>query len=188
MITDGRSRKLTDLTGRQFGRLCAVQRVENTKTGNSAWLCRCECGREKTIRASSLRSGNTKSCGCLSENGEYSGLPVGINYVIRSYKTSAKKRGFIWELSKYEAFNLISGNCYYCGLPGSNSHFLERKDKERVTYGGIDRKDPSKGYILDNCVSCCSRCNYLKASMDYEGFLNSIKSIYEHLLAKHKPV
>lgn len=33
--------------------------------GRSAYLCRCECGVERIIQGSSLRIGNSKSCGCL---------------------------------------------------------------------------------------------------------------------------
>lgn len=29
------------------------------------WLCKCECGKQKSVLGSSLRSGHTKSCGCL---------------------------------------------------------------------------------------------------------------------------
>jgi hypothetical protein len=35
------------------------------KNGRTNWLCQCDCGAEETIRGKSLRSGNTKSCGCL---------------------------------------------------------------------------------------------------------------------------
>jgi len=29
------------------------------------WLCQCDCGNEVTVSGNNLRSGNTKSCGCL---------------------------------------------------------------------------------------------------------------------------
>ena len=31
-------------------------------------LCRCECGTEKTIEASHVQKGKTKSCGCLQRD------------------------------------------------------------------------------------------------------------------------
>ena len=31
------------------------------------WNCLCECGNSKLIRGSSLRSGATRSCGCLQK-------------------------------------------------------------------------------------------------------------------------
>jgi hypothetical protein len=55
--------KAIDLTGQRFGRLTVVSRVENIKD-RTAWLCRCDCGKEKIVRGYSLRLGDTKSCGC----------------------------------------------------------------------------------------------------------------------------
>ena len=56
--------KLVDLTGQKFGRLTVVKRTEN-KGEKPCWLCKCECGNEKVVRGSDLKSGNTVSCGCL---------------------------------------------------------------------------------------------------------------------------
>jgi len=57
----------TDLTNREFGRLTVKARASN-KDGKPAWLCKCSCGGEKTVRASSLvRKEGTKSCGCLAK-------------------------------------------------------------------------------------------------------------------------
>jgi len=58
-------RSVKDLTGQKFNRLTVIERVENKK-GNVYWLCKCACGKEKVVASSSLTSGNTKSCGCLS--------------------------------------------------------------------------------------------------------------------------
>lgn len=55
---------VVDLTGKQFGRLCVLSHA-GTKYGHSSWLCLCECGKEKEVIASDLRSGKTNSCGCL---------------------------------------------------------------------------------------------------------------------------
>lgn len=44
-----------DLTGQKFGLLTVIKREENTNTGNSRWLCKCECGNFITIRGASLR-------------------------------------------------------------------------------------------------------------------------------------
>jgi hypothetical protein len=50
--------------GSVFGMLTVIGRGRNAK-GVRAMLCRCECGTEKAVAAGSLRSGNTRSCGCL---------------------------------------------------------------------------------------------------------------------------
>ena len=57
--------KFEDLKGQKFGYWTVVERAENHPAARSAqWLCECECGTKKIIRASALKSGKSKSCGC----------------------------------------------------------------------------------------------------------------------------
>lgn len=56
--------KLIDLKGKEFGRLLVLERAQ-VQSLKPKWLCRCSCGREVIILGSDLRSGATKSCGCL---------------------------------------------------------------------------------------------------------------------------
>ena len=58
-------RKRIDLTGQQFGRLTVLKFAEMDKGRNSKWLCECECGNEKIVYMSGLRTGDSQSCGCL---------------------------------------------------------------------------------------------------------------------------
>jgi len=53
-------------TGDVFGKLTVMERTENSKEGNTRWLCHCECGNDTTVHGPSLSKGMTKSCGCLS--------------------------------------------------------------------------------------------------------------------------
>lgn len=56
-----------DLAGRKFGRLTVIKQ-DTTKIGKGAyWLCRCDCGNEKSVKAYVLTKGITKSCGCLNK-------------------------------------------------------------------------------------------------------------------------
>lgn len=54
-----------DLTGQKFGRLTVIKRAGSTKNRVTEWLCRCDCGNEKVIRADRLQRGTTQSCGCF---------------------------------------------------------------------------------------------------------------------------
>lgn len=54
-----------DLAGKRFGRLVAMESTVNAGR-STAWRCLCDCGNETIVRTSSLTSGATKSCGCLS--------------------------------------------------------------------------------------------------------------------------
>lgn len=51
-----------DLTGQQFEKLTVLSKSDQRK---GYWLCRCECGTTKEVNGYYLRSGLTKSCGCL---------------------------------------------------------------------------------------------------------------------------
>ena len=67
-----RSMFMDDLTGQRFGRLTVIKRADDYVLPNGTrmvqWLCKCDCGKEKVVIAGNLKSGATKSCGCLLEN------------------------------------------------------------------------------------------------------------------------
>ena len=53
------------LVGQTFHRLTVIKRDLRIATKVWTWVCQCECGNTSTVRGTSLRSGHTKSCGCL---------------------------------------------------------------------------------------------------------------------------
>ena len=53
-------RKHEDLTGQRFGRLTALEYA-----GGSRWRCQCDCGRTSLAKSAKLKSGKSRSCGCL---------------------------------------------------------------------------------------------------------------------------
>lgn len=60
------SPKVNDLTGQRFGRLEVLRWDGITGRNHGKWyVCRCDCGQEKTICGHYLRNGATRSCGCL---------------------------------------------------------------------------------------------------------------------------
>lgn len=52
------------MIGQRFGRLTVIERASSSN--GRRWACLCNCGKEKTIAAKHLKSGDIKSCGCLS--------------------------------------------------------------------------------------------------------------------------
>lgn len=66
-IIQGKTRR-KDLAGKKFGRLTVAEYTGDSKSGSPIWRCLCECGNEINVKAGNLRSGNTKSCGCLSSD------------------------------------------------------------------------------------------------------------------------
>jgi 5-methylcytosine-specific restriction endonuclease McrA len=80
------------------------------------------------------------------------------NWIFWRYKYGAQSRGYSWEISQQDFKILTKSNCDYCGAPPYN----EAKD---YTYSGLDRKDNSKGYNLENVVPCCKFCNRIKTDL-----------------------
>jgi hypothetical protein len=64
-------RQAKDITGQRFGRLAALGPVGKDRWGCLLWLCRCDCGNLTTAVTSNLISANTRSCGCLVQEGVY---------------------------------------------------------------------------------------------------------------------
>lgn len=70
--------------GDRYGKLLVIE--EDTKKGNRGqikWICRCDCGNVTSILTDNLRTGITKSCGCLRNEAlidevgnKYGGLKV----------------------------------------------------------------------------------------------------------------
>lgn len=171
-----------DILGQRFGRLVAIKYVGSiTEHKRSAWLFKCDCGNEKVITYNDVSVGRTKSCGCIwREKHQHPKGDANFNQIIYSYKRHAKERNLSFDLSKDEFKILTQQNCYYCGDPPSQSHAGTRQNGVYI-YNGIDRIDNTKGYILDNCVSCCGNCNKLKLNRSNMDFLLSIKKIYEYM-------
>lgn len=87
-----------------------------------------------------------------------------IRYKIREYKASAKKRGLAFPLTHEQVENLVTQPCHFCGTPSA---------------GGIDRKDNSQGYLLENCLPCCQYCNRAKYTRTYDEFEGWIARLIE---------
>lgn len=56
-----------NLIGQKFGRLTVISEAPRSKNRLSRWDCLCSCGARVSVLTSSLRSGETKSCGCLKK-------------------------------------------------------------------------------------------------------------------------
>lgn len=57
---------LVEMAGKTFGRLTVIGRAEAKQgSGGARWSCICECGGSVVVVGHVLRTGKTRSCGCL---------------------------------------------------------------------------------------------------------------------------
>jgi len=181
-----RESNFINLTGQRFGRLLVINEVptpDNVKTKRTHWKCICDCGNELIVNASSLRNGNTQSCGCLQSEICKRGLSSGesaLNGLFATYKIGAKKRNLIFNLTKKEFIYFTQQNCFYCNTEPKQIK-KNKWDNGNYVYNGIDRIDNTRGYTLDNCVTSCGQCNQAKMDMSYNNFLIWIKNVYNNL-------
>lgn len=57
-------------TGNKYGRLTVIRYDHTDKKRGAYWLCACECGCTTVVKGNSLRTGKTKSCGCLKREAQ----------------------------------------------------------------------------------------------------------------------
>lgn len=126
-----------------------------------------------------LKSGNTKSCGCLPKQSRLPNNRGVINHIILQYKRHARDRGLAWGLSYEDVERLIQQPCFYCGTINSN-HKVTKNCKEGYDHNGIDRTDSSRGYFIDNVVPCCKICNRAKNNMDQREFIEWARKVTNH--------
>lgn len=136
--------------GMKFGRLTAIQKMPSSPSGKSRWLYRCECGSTKEIDEYCVKSGESKSCGCL-----------------RKDYPSATTHG----LSKVPEYKIWTGIINRCCNPKNDSFpgygergitisnewrssfesFYRDMGKRPSRLHSIDRINNNDGYSKENC-------------------------------------
>jgi hypothetical protein len=180
-----------DLIGKKIGRLTVINVSHIDKRKAAHWLCICECGNTITVRRNSLLSNATVSCGCynrdikrelIKKRNDATRLPPGesnFNIVFNRYKRKSEKNKITFELTKEQSKNLMELNCHYCGCLPMQIENMKNTNGAFI-YNGIDRKNSDMGYNIQNCVSCCGECNWVKSSMPYNRFLLKMMQIANH--------
>lgn len=147
-----------DLTGKVFGRLTVIKYSESRK-GSRYWECLCDCGNIVYVPTKSLKSGNTKSCGCLHSEttiknninlkskinqeeiiGKRFDFLEVIARVDSSEGTQTKYKCYCHNCKNYKDIkysDLVSGRVHACGCLNS---WGEAKLKKIMSEGGINFK------------------------------------------------
>lgn len=134
-----------NLIGQKFNRLTVIKRVENDKYYRTQWLCICDCGNEKYIIVTghSLKTGNTKSCGCYAHE-YHTKIRVDITGQKFGRLTAIKrmyvKDNCVYWLCKcdcdgseniYSLANLTSGNTKSCGCYKKETSIINGKNNKK---------------------------------------------------------
>lgn len=165
--------------GRTFNQLTILSICEKSSKGQTLARCHCSCGNEKDIVLGRVVSGEVKSCGCLHRKDFQL---VAETSIYDAIKRSAIHRGLEFKLLKEEVVKLLHLPCHYCGNMESNIFKGRSKThKSKIyKYNGIDRVDNSKGYISENVVPCCWRCNDMKGGLSKQDFHKHVENIKKY--------
>ena len=89
-----------------------------------------------------------------------------LNGQYHQYKKRAKKSNIEFNLTENDCIPFYKTKCRYCG--------------NDIKGLGIDRVDNKKGYVLENIVPCCSKCNFMKHTLNEIDFISHIKKILNY--------
>lgn len=141
-----------DLSGEKFGELLVLKRI--SKTGEPAlYLCKCDCGKTTVVRGCNLKSGATKSCGCLRRK-----ATAGLRYSHGKHNTKIYK---CWCNMRDRCSN--QNNKEYSAYGGRGIHVCDEWSKFSTFYNWamlngydedltIERIDVNKNYCPENCT------------------------------------
>lgn len=97
--------KFQDLSGLVFGRLKVVGINSHPQKGLYLWDCECDCGNTTIVSSNALKTGNTKSCGCL--HSETAAERLG-------YDLTNKRFGRVTALYKHKNNTTYNARIWHC--------------------------------------------------------------------------
>jgi len=182
---------MLDITGQRFGKLIAIRPSHQCKRRNWIWDCVCDCGNETQASQAKLRIGHKKSCGCLKKppvpkRGSAHRLWCGHKSILGSLwyrvKSSAKKRGLSFDITKQDAWETLTKQQQRCALSGVELYLAKNCAELRagLNTASIDRIDSSKGYERGNIQWVHVEINYMKRKMTDKSFTEWCTKVASH--------
>ena len=145
-ITIGSGANFIDRTGQRFGRWLVLERTSQVK--NVRWVCKCDCGTVRDIRASDLQSGKTNSCGCIQVDRKGKTI-VGLNKREYHSWSGMKQRCYY---AKHIEFHRYGGRGITVCAEWLTDFSAFLRDMGSCPAGhSIERNDNEKPYCKENC-------------------------------------
>lgn len=126
--------KVIDITGQRFGKLIVLYHDGfEEKQRLALWRCVCDCGKATLVQGARLRSGHTKSCGCLRK-ADLIGQRFGQLTILRYKENRGKARQWVCLCdcggkSIVQTGNLVSGHSKTCGCGNKKINRLSMTSK-----------------------------------------------------------
>jgi len=144
--------KFEDLTNNKYGKLQVIKREKN-KGKIPMWLCVCECGKECVIRGEYLRTGHTKSCGCMRSKNALSLFATHNKSNTRLYKIyrGMRQRCYNPKNKRYKEYGARGVTVCEEWLNNFEAFYewaIANGYRDNLT---IDREDANKNYEPSNC-------------------------------------
>jgi hypothetical protein len=147
-----------ELTGLRFSRLLVVRPVKIEGANNAMWECLCDCGEITFAAASNIKSGTTRSCGCLVRDTSRKTLTG--NTRNRTHNMSRSSEHKTWCTMKQRCGNPKNHKYKDYGARGitvcerwiaSFENFYADMGPKPSKAHSIDREDNDGPYHPDNC-------------------------------------
>ena len=104
------------MVGHKYGRLTVLKRTGRSADDRPLWLCLCDCGKRKVVNQDFLRSGSTRSCGCLHRIAGDNKITHGESSNYNGKEMTKEYRA--WQSMKSRCLNLNAANYIYYGARG----------------------------------------------------------------------
>lgn len=179
-----RNNKRKDITGKRFGRLIAIKRIQNYFKNypyRSGWECVCDCGNITVVYINSLTRGLTTSCGCYQKEVVYKGYKELGGQQWSRIKHQAKLRNLTVTLTIQQAWYLYEKQNRKCALSGVSIELKANyKGKESNNTASLDRIDNSKGYSIDNVQWVHKTINIMRNKLTVNEFIDFCKEVTKY--------
>lgn len=146
-----------NMINKTYGHFMVMEYAGRNKSNQKQWKCECSCGNIKIVAENKLKSGHTRSCGCLKYLkmikgwgrviGKKYGRLIVLFINIKNNKTYAECKCDCGNFSKPKLDSVISGRVVSCGCAQRESASI-RGDRHWNYKNG--KSKGKNGYVVLN--------------------------------------